>query len=113
DSNDELRRLCEFLASVSVDIPWHVTAFHKDYKMSDPADTKPEDLMRAADIGRSAGLRYIYAGNLPGRVGALEDTHCHICDHTLIRRYGYFIEEYRLTLNGCCPNCGRAIPGRW
>jgi pyruvate formate lyase activating enzyme len=113
DSDDELRRLTEFLASVSPDIPWHVTAFHKDYKMSDPADTKASDLMRAAEIGKSAGLRYIYAGNLPGRVEDLEDTDCHGCGHTLIRRYGYFIEEYRLTANGCCCDCGAQIPGRW
>jgi pyruvate formate lyase activating enzyme len=113
DSDDELRRLSEFLASVSLDIPWHVTAFHKDYKMSDPADTKPEDLMRAADIGKAAGLRYIYAGNLPGAVGDLEDTHCHNCGHTLIRRYGYFIEEYRITPDGHCPTCQAAIPGHW
>ncbi len=113
DSDDELRRLAEFLVSVSPDIPWHVTAFHKDYKMSDPADTRASDLMRAAEIGKSAGLRYIYAGNLPGRVGELEDTRCHNCRHTLIRRYGYFIEEYRLTPKGGCPDCGTSIPGRW
>lgn len=113
DSNDELRRLTEFVASVSPDIPWHVTAFHKDYKMSDPADTKPEDLMRAAEIGKAAGLRFIYAGNLPGQVGDLEETRCHTCRHTLIRRYGYFIEEYRLTPDGRCPDCQTLIPGRW
>src|SRR5215467_714232 len=77
DSNEELCGLAEFLASVSVDIPWHVTAFHKDYKMTDPAETRPAELRRAAAIGKKAGLRYIYAGNLPGQVGELEHTHCH------------------------------------
>src|SRR5215469_16910347 len=71
DSDDELKRLTEFLASVSPDIPWHVTAFHKDYKMTDPENTRARDLMRAAEIGKSAGLRFIYAGNLPGQVGEL------------------------------------------
>jgi pyruvate formate lyase activating enzyme len=113
DSDDELRGLAEFLACVSPDIPWHVTAFHKDYKMSDPENTRPEDLMRAAEIGRKAGLRFIYAGNLPGRVGDLENTHCQNCGCTVISRYGYFIEEYRLTCDGHCPECGTAIPGRW
>jgi len=113
NSDDEVRKLTEFLASVSPDIPWHVTAFHKDYKMSDPDDTKPEDLMRAAEIGKNSGLRNIYAGNLPGRVGDLEDTRCHHCGRTLIRRYGYFIEEYHLTPNGSCPDCGNRVPGRW
>ncbi len=113
DSDDELRRLAEFLAGVSPDIPWHVTAFHKDYKMSDPDDTKPEDLMRAAEIGKNAGLHFVYAGNLPGKVGTLEDTRCQRCGRTLVRRYGYFIEEYNLTANGCCPDCDNAVPGRW
>ena len=113
DSDDELRRAAEFLAGVSPDIPWHVTAFHKDYKMPDPANTTPEDLMRAAEIGRNAGLRFVYAGNLPGRVGELENTRCFHCGSTLIRRYGYFIEEYRIDSSGCCPDCGTSIPGRW
>jgi pyruvate formate lyase activating enzyme len=113
DSNDELRRLAEFVSSVSPDIPWHVTAFHKDYKMTSPDDTRAEDLLRAAAIGREAGLRYVYPGNLPGRVGDLEDTRCHQCGATLIRRYGYVIEEYRLTPEGNCPACHTALPGRW
>jgi pyruvate formate lyase activating enzyme len=113
DSNDELRQLTEFLASVSPDIPWHVTAFHKDYKMSDPADTTPQDLLRAAEIGKNSGLHFVYAGNLPGRVRDLENTRCSHCGYTLISRYGYFIEDYSLTANGCCPSCGSAVPGRW
>jgi pyruvate formate lyase activating enzyme len=115
DSDDELRQLAEFLAGVSVDIPWHVTAFHTDYKMQgdDQRDTTPDDLLRAAEIGRQAGLRYIYAGNLPGMVGEQEDTHCPHCGETLIRRYGYFIQDYRLTSTGRCPRCSTQIPGRW
>ena len=113
DSADELARLTEFLATVSADIPWHVTAFHKDYRMTDPSDTTPEMLMRAADIGRRAGLRFIYAGNLPGQVGALEDTMCPGCGVTLIERFGYHIRSYRLTPEGECPRCGTRMPGRW
>jgi pyruvate formate lyase activating enzyme len=113
DSNDELTRLAGFLADVSPDIPWHVTAFHQDYKMTDPANTPVETLERAAEIGRKAGLRYIYAGNLPGRVGDLENTRCHNCRTLLIERYGYFIRGYHLTAEGACPKCGVKIPGRW
>jgi pyruvate formate lyase activating enzyme len=69
DSDDELKRLSEFLVSVSPYIPWHVTAFHKDYKMTDPENTTAKDLIRTAEIGKKAGLRYVYAGNLPGQVG--------------------------------------------
>jgi pyruvate formate lyase activating enzyme len=113
DSDDELRNLTAFVASVSPDIPWHVTAFHEDYKMTSPRDTRSEDLLRAAAIGREAGLRYIYAGNLPGQVEGLEDTHCHQCGEMLIQRYGYSIEKYKLTPQGNCPVCHTPVPGRW
>jgi pyruvate formate lyase activating enzyme len=113
DSDAELRGLTAFLASVSPDIPWHVTAFHQDYRMHDPANTTPAMLQRAAHIGREAGLRYIYAGNLPGRVGALEHTHCHACGERLISRYGYLIQDYNITPAGGCPRCATPVPGRW
>ena len=115
DSPDELRRLTEFLAGISPDIPWHVTAFHGDYKMQNDVarDTCAEDLLRAVEIGRRSGLRYIYAGNLPGQVGHGEDTRCPQCDEILIGRHGYLIKDYRLTPDGHCPNCAAAIPGRW
>ena len=113
DSDDELRKLAEFVAGVSPDIPWHVTAFHADYKMQDQRDTTVDDLLRAAEIGKRAGLRYIYAGNLPGSVGQWEDTRCPKCEKTLIRRYGYLIVDYKVTPEGRCPNCAHKIPGRW
>ena len=113
NSDDELKRLTEFVASVSPDIPWHVTAFHQDYKMTDPRDTKAEDLMRAGEIAKNAGLRYIYAGNLPGEVGDLENTRCPNCRTLLIERYGYLITGYHLTSEGACPKCAAVIPGRW
>ncbi len=113
DSEAELKGLTDFLAGVSAYIPWHVTAFHKDYKMDDPENTRPQDLLRAAEIGKKAGLRYVYAGNLPGNVRDLEDTRCHQCGETLIRRHGYLVQKYRVTSEGQCPSCKTAIPGRW
>jgi pyruvate formate lyase activating enzyme len=113
DSDAELGGLTNFLASVSPDIPWHVTAFHQDYKMTDPANTTPAMLLRAAEIGRNAGLRFVYAGNIPGRVGDLEHTHCSVCHERLISRYGYLIQDYRLTKDGACPKCATPVPGRW
>src|SRR5262249_1760643 len=113
DSRDELTRLTDFLASVSPEIPWHVTAFHGDYKMTEPENTSAGMLRDAAEIGRESGLRYVYAGNLPGQVGDLEDTHCASCGETLISRYGYYIREYRITADGRCPSCTAQIPGRW
>jgi len=113
DSREELARLTDFIASVSPDIPWHVTAFHKDYKMTGPDNTSPEMLLAAAEIGRDAGLRYVYAGNLPGEVEHLEDTRCASCGETLIARYGYHIRKYRITPLGGCPSCAAPVPGRW
>lgn len=113
DSEVELRGLTEFVAGVSPDIPWHVTAFHKDYKMDDPDNSRPEDLLRAASIGKQAGLHFVYAGNLPGHVGDLEDTRCQNCQLTLIRRDGYLVREYKITSEGKCTSCGSCIPGRW
>jgi len=113
DSDEELREAARFLASVSPDIPWHVTAFHKDYKMTDPDNTGPTTLIRAANIGREEGLRYLYAGNLPGMVGELENTYCPNCRTLLVGRYGYFIQEYRIAHDGTCPTCGTVIPGLW
>jgi pyruvate formate lyase activating enzyme len=113
DSADEIERLTSFVASVSPDIPWHVTAFHPDYKMTDPGATTADMLLNAADIGRRNGLRYVYTGNLPGDVGENENTRCHACGETLIERFGYLVRRYRVTSDGACPNCRTTIPGRW
>ena len=113
DSPAELTRLTGFIAGVSPDIPWHVTAYHQDYKMVDNHDTRPEDLLRAADIGKRSGLRFVYAGNLPGRLNGLENTMCTGCGNLLIERHGYRILKYSLTCDGKCPACFRSVPGRW
>jgi pyruvate formate lyase activating enzyme len=113
DSDDELKDMARFLVGVSPDLPWHVTAFHKDYKMTDPDDTPARTLLRAAEIGRNAGLRYVYAGNLPGRVGDWENTRCPACGGLLVERTGYRILGYRLDRNGACPDCATLIPGLW
>ncbi|MCS6861680.1 MAG: AmmeMemoRadiSam system radical SAM enzyme [Abditibacteriales bacterium] len=112
DTEEELRDVARFIVSVSPDIPWHVTAFHKDYKMTDPDNTTAAQLIRAADIGREEGLRYVYAGNLPGQVGTYENTYCYHCGELLIERYGYRILRNVLH-GGHCPRCETRIAGRW
>jgi pyruvate formate lyase activating enzyme len=112
DSDEELRQIADFTAGVSCDIPWHVTAFHPQYKLTDPPPTPPETLRRAYDLGRQAGLNFVYSGNLPGRLADLENTKCPGCGATLIERQGYSIRGNRLQ-NGACPQCGRKIPGVW
>ena len=112
DSADELGEIARFLAGVSPDIPWHITAFHQDYKMTDPDNTPVSTLLRAVEIGRSHGLKFVYAGNLPGRVGDAENTCCPGCGALLIQRTGYTILSNRLA-GSCCPDCGLRIPGIW
>ncbi len=113
DSDEELRQAAEFLVSISPDIPWHVTAFHKDYKMTDPENTQASTLVRAVQIGEAAGLRYVYAGNLPGRVGPYESTCCPQCKMMLIARLGFRVYRNRITPEGTCPSCQTKIPGIW
>ena len=113
DSNEELWEAARFLAGQSVDIPWHVTAFHKDYRMTEPENTGAQTLMRAAEIGREAGLKYVYAGNIPGHVEEYESTHCPRCNTRLVKRSGYIIREYKITADGKCPKCEEPIAGLW
>jgi len=113
DSSEALWETARFLVSVSADIPWHVTAFHPMYKRLGTPPTERETLQRATEIGQEAGLRYVYAGNLPGKVGSLEDTHCPKCQTALIKRTGYMIEANTITSAGTCPTCGQKIAGVW
>ena len=113
DSTDELMDAARFLAGVSPDIPWHVTAFHPDYRMTDSDPTTAETLIRAAEIGQEAGLKFVYAGNLPGRAGTYEHTVCPGCGKRLIERLGFAVLSYSLTDDGACPGCGQRIPGVW
>jgi len=112
DTDDQLRGIANFLAGLSHDIPWHVTAFHPDYHMTDTRATRPSDIERAVAFGREAGLRFMYAGNLPGSTGNLENTYCPSCNAPLIQRRGYFILENRMH-GAHCPDCGALIPGLW
>ncbi len=112
DSTEELMDAARFIAGVSPDIPWHVTAFHPDYKMTDPPPTSVRTLLRAAEIGQEAGLSYVYAGNIPGRLGEYEHTQCPKCQSVLIERTGYVIHSYRITTAGHLPPVqARRSPG--
>jgi len=112
DSDEELKQIAEFVAGVSIDLPWHVTAFHPDYKMTDPPRTPAETLLRAYDLGKAAGLRYVYPGNVRDGVGKRESTFCPSCGKLLIRRRGFLVEENRMK-GGACPFCQERIAGVW
>ena len=113
DSTAELWEAARFLSSVSADIPWHVTAFHSDYKMGTTPNTPADTLLRAAEIGKEAGLHYVYAGNLPGRVDEYETTFCPHCNAALVERTGFRVRSMRVEPGGICPQCGGQVAGVW
>jgi pyruvate formate lyase activating enzyme len=113
DSAAELRQIADFLSGISPDIPWHVTAYHPDYQMTDRNPTRVEELHRAAEIGVKAGLRYVYAGNRPGQVGEWEHTRCPSCGVTLVEREGFRVVKNRITAGGDCYRCQNRIAGIW
>jgi pyruvate formate lyase activating enzyme len=112
DSPAELADIAGFLASVDPEIPWHITAFHPNYRMDDRTSTSAEMLIEAASVGRREGLRFVYAGNLPGHTGNLENTYCPACGTALVWRHGFTVQENGI-VSGSCPACRTAIPGIW
>lgn len=112
DSDSELGQIAEFIASVSTEIPWHVTAFHPDYKMTDRGRTPVDTLQRARKLGQDAGLDFVYSGNRPGEVGDSENTFCTQCQKVLIARHGFRVMENAIN-DGACPDCATPVPGRW
>ncbi len=112
DSEEDVNGIARFIAGISPDIPWHVTAYHRDYKWKGVARTNANDLERAHRAGREAGLHYVYTGNLPGQVGEGESTFCPGCAKLLIRRQGFRVAENRMD-GDQCPDCKRKIPGVW
>jgi pyruvate formate lyase activating enzyme len=108
DSDTELAEIAEFLRALSPEIPWHISRFYPAHEMRDVPVTPVATLKRAEAIGKAAGLRYIYAGNVPGEGG--ESTHCPGCGTLLIERYGFYVLSNRVR-EGRCPECGCAIAG--
>ncbi len=110
DSDSELKQIAEFLVSINPSIPWHITAFHPDYQMLDKKPTPPETLWRAYEIGKKAGLNFVYAGNVSNVEHST--THCPRCEKALIVRDWHLISENHMQ-KGCCGYCGETIPGVW
>jgi len=109
DSMDELRQAAEFIKNeLGAETPWHLSKFHPDYKMGDIPSTPVDTIHKAREIGLEAGLRYVYAGNLPGDFG--ENTYCYNCGEPLIERYLFTITESRIK-DSKCPKCGAKIDG--
>jgi len=108
DSEEELRKIAEFITSLGKEVPWHLSRFYPAYKLRDIPPTLANVLHRGCQIGLEAGLRYVYTGNVPGDEG--ENTYCYSCGRTIIQRYGYRIERLYIE-NGRCKYCGAKIDG--
>ncbi|MGB9763357.1 MAG: AmmeMemoRadiSam system radical SAM enzyme [Minisyncoccia bacterium] len=110
DSLKELQEIAEFLFQISPDLPWHISAFYPNYKMLNIPITPKEILLKAYQIGKKVGLRYVYTGNIPD--SDYESTYCPKCGYKLIKRWGIEMIENKLK-DGKCPNCGEEIAGIW
>ncbi len=110
DTIEDLRGIAEFLAGVSPDLVWHVSRFHPDFEMTDGKATPVETVRLAVEVGRQAGLRYVYAGNvLPGQIDGTGDTVCPSCGEVVIERVGFGARRKNLR-GAACGSCGTALP---
>jgi pyruvate formate lyase activating enzyme len=109
DNSDELKALAAFLVKTcGRDVPWHISRFYPQYKMADHEPTDKSALQAAYDIGKLAGLNYVYVGNIPGN--RAESTFCPGCGKILIERAGYDIAQNSIK-DAACPYCGTQIAG--
>jgi len=130
DSPEELGAAASFIAGLSKNIPWHVTAFYPAHKMPDTEPTPPETVLRAQEIGFKKGLNFVYAGSITSS-GDTENTLCPACGKLLVERRGFSVKTNLLAgqgacpallpidlkssgqKSGACPYCGKTVPGVW
>jgi pyruvate formate lyase activating enzyme len=106
DSEEELKRIASFIAGLDPSTPWHISRFYPQYKMEDLESTPLKILNQAYEIGKNAGLRYVYLGN----TGKENNTYCYQCHRLLIERLGFSIKDYQVK-EGRCPDCNSSIAG--
>jgi pyruvate formate lyase activating enzyme len=111
DSEADLKAMTQWLADLNPDIPWHISRFTPHYRQTHKLPTPISLLEKAREIGREAGLRFIYIGNAQGP--GYGDTVCPNCGEVLIRRSGFWVDDYQLDSGGLCPKCRTEIAGRW
>jgi pyruvate formate lyase activating enzyme len=108
DSEEELKDIAQFIAGLGKETPWHISRFHPQFKMLNVPVTSISSLHRAVEIGKQAGLKYVYSGNVPGDEG--ENTYCFHCGNLLIERCGFKVVSINLTGNKCS-QCGTQLDG--
>ena len=110
DSDQELKQIAQFLVKISPDLPWHISAFYPTYKMLATPPTSQKSLIKAYQIGKQAGLKYVYTGNIPDE--NYESTYCPKCGIKIIERCGIEMKQNNLK-DGKCPKCGEKIAGKF
>ncbi len=110
DSKEEIEDIARFIAECAPSMPWHISRFHPAYLLRDTPPTPLETIETAFEIGKKAGLKAVYVGNLPGEEA--ESTYCPNCHARLVHRWGFQVMENRMK-SGNCPDCGAEIRGRW
>ena len=111
DTEADFQGIAEFIKSVGADIPWHISQFYPTYKLDNLPRTPVDTVEMASRIAREMGLRYVYAGNVPGHIE--ESTRCYSCGEILVHRVGYMIQKNLLQESGNCPFCNAPIAGVW
>ena len=110
DSPAEIEQASRWVVDhLGVDVPWHFTAFHPDYRMRDKPNTPPATLTRAREIARAHDIRHVYTGNVHDRAG--QSTLCHTCGATLVGRDWYVLSDWNLDDHGRCLSCHTLCPG--
>jgi pyruvate formate lyase activating enzyme len=108
DDPQELRDAANFVAQeLGAATPWHLSRFFPAYEMIDVPPTPISTLRLAEQIGRDAGLQYVYVGNVADEA----NTYCPACGELLIRRSLLGVAENRLAAESRCPRCGAAVAG--
>jgi len=108
DSDEELNDIASFLIEAGSEIPWHISRFHPNHEYTGSGPTPMKTIERAVRIGKEAGLKYVYPGNVSARIR----TRCPVCGELIIKRFGYDIEKSE-GFAGKCPECGQDIEGVW
>ncbi|MDP2992799.1 MAG: AmmeMemoRadiSam system radical SAM enzyme, partial [Deltaproteobacteria bacterium] len=109
DSEKELQEIADFIRTeLGPETPWHVSRFHPMYRLTSVPSTPVQTVLKAREIGRKAGLYYVYSGNIPGQGG--ENTYCHKCGDLLIERLGFTILQYNV-IDAKCPKCHAEVHG--
>ena len=107
DSDEELREIVRFIKNnLGVNTPWHISAFHPNFKELSLPRTSFESLKRAYEIAKEEGLNYVYIGN----IGYENSTYCPFCKEELISREYFNVKSYKIK-NACCSNCQRPLEG--